>query len=150
MTTQVNEFDGEYGSQDMAPPPSIEMPLAGMALAKGDGDNDADDSIVVGDPVGNMMDPSSVTIYANTISPVSYSSDSAIVAFDVVFSVGCVCPDGKTSTYQVVKRIGVDKMKMANDAKMTTPVSIVEAKQPEKVIMAGVTTARFKALAGLN
>ena len=147
MTQEVNEFDGSYG--DPSQNTQAEMPLAGLEITT---DDSPDGSIAVGDPVSNMMDPKNVTIYANSITPVTYSSDSSIVAFDVVFSVGCIDQEsGSSSTYQVVKRIGVDKMKMVNAAKLTTPVSIVEAvKEPSVKDTFGISTARFKALAGLN
>ena len=114
----------------------------------------ADMSITSQDPtvIPAVLPTSSVkniTVYANSISAVSYSDDDPIVAFDVVFSVGTVCPEsGTTKTYQVVKRIGVDREKMACDAQTSTPVSIVEAKKPLKEGR-GISTARFKALAGL-
>jgi len=92
-----------------------------------------------------------VTVYAQSINAVSYGDDDPIVAFDCVFSVGIVCPDtGSTKTYQVVKRIGVDRQKMAADAESTTPVSIVEARKPEEKGKFLTNTARLRALAGLK
>lgn len=147
MTTETNEIGEDYANGGYAALPpdgqTVELPMT----MPGD---TVDSSIAIGNPITKDLDPSSITVYANSINPVSSMGDSAIVAFDVVFSVSCVCPDsGRTSTYQVVKRIGVDKMKMANDAKMSTPISIVEAKK-QSTLGLGVSTARFKALAGLS
>lgn len=103
-------------------------------------------SVVMGAPY-TAWKPEDVTVYANSINPVSSmgSTGSPVVAFDVVFSVGINCGEGQCKTYQVVKRIGIDKCKMAADAESSTPVSIVESKKP------GVDTAkRFRILAGLE
>ena len=107
------------------------------------------DSIAIGTPMASQQDARRITVYANNISPVSYNDDDPVVAFDVVFSVGIACDDGSTKTYQVVKRIGVDRKKIAADAESTTPVSIVEAKKPLKENH-NYSTARFKTLAGLK
>lgn len=149
MTTKLQELSDEYSNYIAAPPApdDVQGALASMTVQMDDVDLTKD--VTVGDPISHEMDASSVTIYANSINPVSSMGDAAIVEFDVVFSVGCVCPEsGRTSTYQVVKRIGIDKLKIANDAKKSTPVSIVESKQQRNP--AGLTAARFKTLAGLN
>lgn len=137
MTTQTDEMDIPFIA-----------PATDLAAELPPGPPDINNDVTVDNPTTNHdLKPEAVSIYANSINPVSYMGDSAVVAFDVVFSVSCTDPrDGSISTYQVVKRIGVDKMKMANDAKMTTPISIVEAKKPT---ITG-TTERFKALAGLK
>ena len=150
MTTEVNEFDGDYGRPSEFQLPTSDMPPEGMEITT---DVSPDGSIAIGAPAAAPgMDPKSVYIYANSINPVSSMDDSNIVAFDIVFSVSCSCPDtGTASTYQVVKRIGIDKMKMADAAKSTTPISIVEAKQPEPPKPSlRMSTDRFKALAGLK
>lgn len=148
MTNQVNEFDDTVGAAFEPNPQVAEMPLAGMEITT---DDSSDGSIAIGNPVAQGRDPSSISVYAASINPCTYGQgESAIAAFDVVFTVGCIDPDGRSTTYQVVKRIGVDKMKLMNDAMATTPVSIVEAKAPEKTMMSGVSTSRFKALAGLK
>jgi hypothetical protein len=145
MNPEIKEMDDSYAN---AGANYASLPAAEVPITVPDGDV-VDASIVIGAPTVAALDPSHISVFANSINPVSYANDSAIVAFDVVFSVGIVCPDsGRTETFQVVKRIGVDRMKMANDAKSTTPVSIVEAKKP--VQEGGVSTARFRALAGLK
>jgi hypothetical protein len=87
-----------------------------------------------------------VNVYSQSITPVSYQGDDPIVKFDILFSVSCTCPDsGNVSTYQVVKRIGVDRQKLAQQAKESVPITVVEARKPN----GGVPTSRFKTLAGL-
>jgi hypothetical protein len=145
MTTKTNEMDDSYASGGYASMPpdgqTIELPMTTDVSS-------SDDYIAMGDPsTPKEMDPESVYVYANSINPVS-SVGTNITAFDVVFSVSCTCPDtGTTSTYQVVKRIGVDKMKMASAARSSTPVSIVESKKPEQF---NYSASRLKALAGLK
>jgi hypothetical protein len=141
MTTQVTEMDDGYadgGYTTMSPPQVFQLPTVTTP------DATPDPSITIGAPT-STADMKNVYVYANSINPVSSMGDDPIVAFDVVFSVSCTCPDGTTKTYQVVKRIGVDKMKMAADAESTTPISIVEAKKPN----GGYSTSRAKILAGL-
>lgn len=98
------------------------------------------------------MDPESVYVWANSINPASSAGSGNMVAFDVIFSVSCTCPDtGTNHTFQVVKRIAVDKMKMAHEAKSGTPVSVVENKKPEPEKFALTETAeRWKRLAGIK
>ena len=146
--TTINEMDDSYangGYQSM----SVELPpVPSITTPDGVG---VDPAIVMGSPDTGALDPKNVTVYANSINPVSYMGDSTIVAFDVVFSVGCVCPEsGRTETYQVVKRIGVDKMKLANDAKSSTPVSIVEAKVPAAPEKFLISKERMRTIAGLK
>jgi hypothetical protein len=109
-----------------------------------------DSSIAIGAPT-NGYDVSAITVYANTISPVTYAAaNDTIVAFDIVFSVGINCGDS-TKTYQVVKRIGIDKCKLACEAESSTPVSVVEAKKSDALKEeAAATRKRFRRLAGLE
>lgn len=110
---------------------------------------DFDHSIAIGSPTSGV-DASSITVYANNISAVSYvASNDNIVAFDIVFSVGINCGDS-TKTYQVVKRIGIDKCKLADEAESSTPVSVVEAKSDALKEEAAATRKRFRRLAGLD
>lgn len=111
---------------------------------------DYDDSITIGSPMSSY-EPSAVTVYANSINPVTYAmSNDNITAFDIVFSVGVNCGDS-TKTYQVVKRIGIDKMKLAAAAESSTPVSVVEEKKSKALKEdAEATRKRFRRLAGLE
>lgn len=113
--------------------------------------SDADDSsIVVGTPSGSQREPKNITVYANNITPIQYGGDDPIVAFDVSFSVGVVCEGGETKTYQIIKRIGIDRLKIAAEAEATVPVSIVEAVKPEAKKKGLYTTEQFRLLAGLK
>ena len=146
MTTEANEMDNNYASGYAAMPPdgqTIELPMTT--------DISSDDmSITLGTPVAPETDPSNIFVYADNITQ-AMSNVGPIAAFDVVFSVNCTCPDtGAIKLYKVVKRIGVDKCKMMQDAQTTTPVSIVEAKKQPKVEGFEYSADRFKALAGLK
>ena len=155
----VNEYDGSYlPGAHMPPSPTaddIEVTLPSHAVTTDDGENapqfdgDTAADVTISNPVTNEIDPKSIYVYASSINPVSSMGESTIVSFDVIFSVSCTDSGGTTSTHQVVKRIGVDKMKMLNDAKMSTPISVVEAQAPVKTPM-GLSTARIKALAGIK
>lgn len=105
-------------------------------------------SIAIGSP-SREHDPKNITVYSNSITPVSYQSADEVAAFDVVFSVGIMCEDGSSKTYQVVKRIGIDKCKIACEAECSTPVSIVESKRAA-IAEAAATKSRFRKLAGLE
>lgn len=110
-------------------------------------EDEYDDTIVVGSPRG-QYDPSMITVYSNSITPVTYGGADEVAAFDVVFSVG-ISVDGTSKTYQVVKRIGIDKCKIACEAACSTPVSIVESKSAT-IADAEATKKRFRRLAGLE
>lgn len=138
MPTQVNEFSIDLPMSSPVPPmsPSADYVMnngydtapAGVMSTSGSGD---DVAIAIGDvaDTDSSMDASKITVYAGTISPVSYSDTDPIACFDVVFTVGMNC-DGSSKTYQVVKRIGIDKVKIAAQASAGAPVSVVEAIKP--------------------
>lgn len=137
MTTKVNEFSIDLPMASlppMAPPIDYVMDngygasSASVMSPSGVGD---DVSIAVGDvaETDSSMDPSKIAVYAATITPVSYGDADPIACFDVVFTVGVNC-DGASKTYQVVKRIGIDKCKIAAQASASSPVSVVEDVKP--------------------
>lgn len=143
MSTETNEMDVTYAG----------MPTSGMdvdvSLAKAD---DAGGISIENPTVANNdMTPSSISVYAHSINPTSYMGDDNIASFDVIFSISITDQaTGSITTHQVVKRIGVDKMKMAYNAKMTTPVSVVEAKKPAPKEESRISSDRIKALAGVK
>ncbi len=108
-----------------------------------------DETMVIGSP-HSERDPSCITVYSQSITPVSYGEGTNVAAFDIVFSVGINCGEGVTKTYQVVKRIGIDKVKLACDAECSTPVSIVESKSEALKEEAAAQRRRFRRLAGLE
>lgn len=145
--------------------PVIAVPPLGGTTAPAPAEvpyDDATDSMVVGAP-RYEHDPAKVSVYANGITPVSgnYCAPQTsgaesekpadgVAVFDIVFSVGIDCGNGVTKTYQVVKRIGIDKCKIACEAECTTPVSIVESKNEKALAEAAETKKRFRILAGLE
>ena len=133
-SNQVNEFS--LNLPVSAVEPSVEFAVqpeyadqAAVVMAPVSQEPQPEPSMTIGSPVSAPVDPASVTVYANSINPISYNGDSTgIAAFDVVFSVGIACADGSCKTYQVVKRIGIDKCKIASEVENSAPMSIVEAK----------------------
>jgi hypothetical protein len=157
MTKKLNEHGFEMPAYTPTPGPEgsgqddyhVDASYGGdAALSQSTG------SIEIGTPKSGAIDPSTISVYANTITPVSYNMDStAVAAFDVVFSVGIIGEGGTSKTYQVVKRIGIDKCKIAGEVSSSTPVSVVEAKLEPKVETKKpvITEAkRFRILAGLE
>jgi hypothetical protein len=124
MSTQLDEFS--LGSIPFVATPS-EVSADSAMSPHGDA------SIAIGSPSPAHVDPKTITVYANSISPISFSGDAdGVAAFDIVFSVGVNC--GETSkTYQVVKRIGIDKARIAAEVENAQPLSIVEAQPAPKV-----------------
>jgi hypothetical protein len=140
MSEKLNEMGMEVS---MAP---------AMAVSMADAPS-VDPTIAIGSPEVSpaVVDQSYVSVYANNITPVSYGDTDAVACFDVVFSVGVRDDDGQTKTYQVVKRIGIDKSKIAAEASQSTPVSIVEGKKVEAAKPLVITEAkRMRILAGLE
>jgi hypothetical protein len=143
---QTPEMEIGYTGGDFTDDQVVSLPMAMPA------DVSADPSVVIGAPQSEA-ELSQISVFAQSINAVSYQQDSPIAAFDVVFSVSIINSEGCAKTYQVVKRIGVDRMKIAQDAESSTPVSIVEAKQPEQPIIAEahlVSKARALAIAGIK
>lgn len=159
MTTNTNEIDSAAYVAAAPTTAADTMPtLPSIAVTKDDGSpaedpgNDIGMDVTLTDaPVTNRdIRPANVSIYTNNITPVSTDPESTIVYFDVVFSVSIQDESNdQISTHQVVKRIGVDKMKIANDTALATP-SIVEAKKPVVPEQSAFSAARIKALAGIK
>lgn len=166
MTTKLDEFSLNLPVQAMGPEESAPDEYATSQAYSDDAavvlspDNDHS-AMTIGNPVpADAQDPKMISVFSSSISPISYGqSDEAVAAFDVVFSVGIACADGTSKTYQIVKRIGIDKVKIAAEVSNGAPVSIVEAKEAPvettpKTIKESVTrisnTTRFRQLAGLE
>lgn len=154
MTTKVNEFS--MNLPVISPPETVSsMPDQGVSAAIVQGPSDDPMTMTIGSPVAEPIDPKTVSVFANNISPISYSNESDdVVAFDIVFSVGITCADGACKTYQVVKRIGIDRARIAAEAECNTPMSIVEAVKAPTVKplkeARSETAARARRLAGLE
>lgn len=136
MSTSVNEF--------------INLPIVSPAPIASQEPSTAPvptDSVVVGAPAA-YHDPARVTVWTDSITPANLdAADAGVAAFDIVFCVGISCEDGSCKTYKVVKRIGVDKCKIACEAECSSPVSVVESKNTDG---ANQTAKRFRILAGLE
>lgn len=120
------------------------LPVATMAV-----EPEIDDTIVIGSP-SNSRHPSTVSVYAESINSAgTYAGDCEVCSFDVVFSVG-ISEGDVSKTYRVIKRIGIDKVKLAQEAECATPVSIVEEKTEAKKAATAAQTKRFRQMAGLE
>ncbi|MBT9137510.1 MAG: hypothetical protein DDT31_00041 [Syntrophomonadaceae bacterium] len=106
-------------------------------------------SIIV-DPLEDSFCASNITVNPNGITTAQFGGNEEVAHFDIVFTVCINCGDGVSKTYQVVKRIGVDKCKIAQEASYSTPVSIVESKNTALQEEASATRTRFRKLAGLE
>lgn len=124
-------------------------PMAAEPVAHPAAEPAFDPSVVIGSP-NSSMHPSCISVYAENITASgAYDPECEVCTFDVVFNVGI--REGDTSkTYRVVKRIGIDKVKLACDAECSTPVSVVEHAAEAKKAEAAATAKRFRILAGLE
>ena len=149
MTQQTNEMSINLPMVSISPEDSMAAADPMGTTPQMDAPYPADDSVVMGNP-NNSRHPSCISVYAETISPSgSYDPECEVCTFDVVFNVGI--REGEISkTYRVVKRIGVDKVKLACDAECSSPVSIVEEKAQEKKAASAAQAKRFRVLAGLE
>jgi hypothetical protein len=124
MSTKLDEFS--LSSIPFVATPS-EVPADSAMAPTGDA------TIAIGSPAPAVVDPKMISVYANSINPISYSGEAdGVAAFDIVFSVGVMCGDS-SKTYQVVKRIGIDKARIAAEVENAQPMSIVEATPAPKV-----------------
>lgn len=129
--------------------PMIGVPPMGADTEAPMPEPEIDTSVVVGSP-DNSRPASVISVYADSITPSgSYDETSTVCTFDVVFSVGI--REGDTSkTYRVVKRIGIDKVKLACDAECSSPVAIVEHATEAKKALAAAQAKRMRQIAGLE
>jgi hypothetical protein len=144
MSTQLTEFD-------LAAIAALGGPVSTMPASVVD-EPSVDTSITISNPVPPPAPQKRVTLYAQSINQVSYSDNDSMACFDIVFSVGVLENDDTTKTYQVVKRISLDKYKLAAEAENTQVSAVVEAKKesvPEKKPMIS-EAKRYRVLAGLE
>lgn len=131
MTKPIDEYGAGYEAA-MSAYPTVndvsELPMIDPALTTAPAD---------------VYAPSQITVYSNNITPVAYNPDDTINAFDIVFSVQVV-EGSEVKTYQVVKRIGIDKVKLAQQAQFSTPITVVESKKPS------INTKNWRRIAGLE
>lgn len=102
------------------------------------------------------IDPMScdhIGVYVDSANVVNYDPSNPMVCVDMVMTVTITPPgSGATSSYKMVKRISMDKVKLACQAECETPISVVEEETPEQVdkMMAEFYAAqRARELSGL-
>ena len=96
---------------------------------------------------------SHISVYVDSAQVCNYSPEDRNVCVDLVLSVTCVTGE-KSSTYKVVKRLSMDKIKLACDAECQAPATVVESEDdPEeiaKLMEAFYAAERVRQIAGLN
>jgi hypothetical protein len=69
-----------------------------------------------------------INVYVDSAQVTGYDQANPMVSVDLVMNVSITEPvSGRTSTYKIVKRLSLDKCKLACDAEHMTPVQVVEA-----------------------
>jgi hypothetical protein len=92
-----------------------------------------------------------ITVYSDGCTAVNAGSKDAMALFDMTLCVCCCDPaTGRMTTYRVVKRLAFDKAKLAAQAEHSTPISVVEAVDPELKARTEHRVKRFRAMAGLE
>lgn len=94
-----------------------------------------------------------INVYVDSATIANYNPEDPCVCVDLVLNVGVTNPiTYATSNYKLVKRVSMDKVKLACQAELMTPVSVVEATTPEqeaKKLAEAQAAHRAKQLAGL-
>ena len=154
MSDQLNEFAINLpmtGVSAVAPVAGIEA-LPAPAPAPVSYDCTADVSV----PAEVKTDEHKhISVYADSCSVVNVEGPCAMI--DVVLSVNITNPTTYAcSTYKIVKRLSLDKIKLALQAEHMTPVQVVEAEeQPEDPLIVEqemasyATICRARELAGI-
>lgn len=99
---------------------------------------------------------SHISAYVDTATMGSYDYDSPNVIVDLVMTVNVTNPaDNTTQQFKVVKRLSMDKCKLAAQAENSTPVSVVEDLEDDpaevrQMMLEYHSIQRARAMAGLN
>lgn len=99
---------------------------------------------------------SHISAYVDTATMGSYDYDSPNVIVDLVMTVNVTNPaDNTTKQFKVVKRLSMDKCKLAAQAENSTPVSVVEDLEDDpaevrQMMLEYHSIQRARAMAGLN
>lgn len=117
------------------------------------------DTTIVGDvdpamvraPVEPVTVPrENISVYAKGIEQASFSADNEICPFDISLTVSVSETDANgqlcMKSYQVIKRIAFDKVKLLQGAQTTVPVTVVEGVKEDTSI---ALKEQMKRLAGL-
>lgn len=135
------DFETNTAASNAAPPP--------QSPVQADAQPPVETAVVMGSPSADVK-PTMVSVYADSITANSYCPDSPVVSFDVVFSV--IIADGdKSTSYKLVKRIGVDRAQLAIEALGTVPVTVIEDKAEEitKAAKLNEHLAQMRQIAGV-
>lgn len=158
--SQINEFAINLPIGNVpALTPSVGQTAAQVAPVPAPETFDVTASYAVPAEISN--EHSHISVYADSTQLVSYNPDAQYACFDLVLSVNINNEQGGTcSTYKVVKRLSFDKVKLACQAEMMTPVCVVEAETEEQknqrlaeeaaAVSAAKAAKRARELAGLE
>ena len=126
MSTQVNEFSinlpmtsvGMVGSPALAPEPAPAVDCTANTCLPADVDS---------------SQHSHIYVYVEGCPQVNSMPDISMISMDLVLNVCVTNPTtGTSSTYKVVKRLSMDKCKLACEAELGTPFQVVEGEgEPE-------------------
>lgn len=107
------------------------------------------------------MQHSHISVYAEGCPQINTTEGSSMISMDLVLNVSISNPvTGTCSTYKIVKRLSMDKIKLAHQAELETPFQVVEgeaviaARKAEedaakKKLAESQAAARARELAGL-
>jgi hypothetical protein len=110
-------------------------------------DGAEDETIAIGTPEPRAK---TIAVYADSVASTEYcTAPEGIATFDVVFNVTVTDDDGSYKTYKVVKRIGVNKAKLAAEVDNIAPVAVVEAADTKAEKNKVSIVEQFRQLAGL-
>lgn len=148
---QINEFTMNLPMMSAGgaePAPAVETVSTYPEISIVDQDRENDCMSTVNQTVECNYSQADISVFPVSMTMVNSAAENGIATFDLTFSVGIY--DGTVSkTYQVVKTIGIDKMKIAKDAESKSlPVTIVETQLIKEETAKHVS--RFRTLAGLE
>jgi len=108
--------------------------------------------VALGEPSCDTLQPSHISVFADKVCPNQYcGEDERVISMDIVFVVNIYnTKTFMTESYNVVRRIGVDKLSLAQSAMCTTPMAVLENK--DTGVADDVTAAaikKLKVLAGI-
>lgn len=91
------------------------------------------------------LDPSCIYIWAEGIKSVGGDQSESCACFDITFNISVSdSTRGSPSTFSIVKRVKVDKVKLASQAAAQGPAAVIENKEQRAHLK------RLRTLAGLE
>lgn len=131
MTSQVNEF-------------AINLPMTSVGTVGASSIPAIDCTPAPLPPeVDNKCDH--INVYVDGCPQVNQVPDTSLISMDLVLNVSVTNPvTGTCSTYKVVKRLSMDKCKLALDAETLTPFQVVEGEgEPEDATLVEAEMKEF-------